>query len=72
MAYSPQHQEIDPIFRNGGFLEAQPRVEMTAGMDGRGLFEMIQEVGSSGSAGFGLGYEGGWGLDSWVTQGAAL
>lgn len=43
------------------------QVPRDAGMDGRGLFEMIQEVGSSGAQGMGMGWEG-WlgGGDGWA------
>lgn len=50
------------------------QVDVMAGMDGSRLFEMIQEVGSGGNAGYGIGgYDGVWGLDAWVgAQGALM
>jgi hypothetical protein len=49
-----QH-EIDQVFRTAQDLSpflTQGGAEMTAGMDGSRLFEMIQEVGSSGGTGW--------------------
>jgi hypothetical protein len=41
-------------------------VEMSAGMDGSRLFEMIQEVGGSGSVGFAYGLDAGWPMETWM------
>jgi len=69
-----QQGELDPLFRmsmgTGGMSGSGVGIGVGAGMDGSGLFEMIREVGSSGTGAVeysGFGYEiiGGGGNGVW-------
>lgn len=64
----PHQQDLDPMFRMAAQLPDHliGEVEMSAGMDGSRLFEMIREVGSSGGVNFAYGLDAGWPLEAWT------